>query len=57
MKHISTAILLLLLSSHSFAGDFDKGVEAYEAEDYATALKEWKPLPDPSRCLQQHHGP
>ena len=28
----------------SWSGDFQKGMEAYNKGDYATALKEWKPL-------------
>ena len=44
MRRMTTAILLLLLCSQSFAADLKKGLEAYEAGDYAAALKEWKPL-------------
>jgi TPR repeat protein len=35
---------LMTLSSPVVAQDFRKGYDAYSAGDYATALKEWKPL-------------
>ena len=36
----------LIFSSYSigWSGDFQKGIEAYNKGDFATALKEWKPL-------------
>jgi len=41
-------LLLTLLLSTSLIGtayaDFNDGYKAYQAKDYATALKEWKPL-------------
>ena len=41
-------IIILCLTLGSFgvgwSGDFQKGLEAYYKGDYATALKEWKPL-------------
>jgi TPR repeat protein len=33
-----------LLVSPAFAGDYEKGKEAYECADYETALAEWQPL-------------
>ena len=45
-----TAILCLTLPvllgsvGESWSADFQKGVTAYEKGDYATALREWKPL-------------
>ena len=49
MKRILTALVLgisLLVASGGFvyAQDFNKGVEAYEKGDYATALREWSAL-------------
>jgi len=42
MKNIFyTIILSFLFSSHVFA-DFEAGDDAYEAGDYATAIKEFK---------------
>ncbi len=36
--------LLLLSSTEGWSADFQKGVTAYNKKDYATALREWKPL-------------
>ena len=45
MKHITILLALLMtLSSPVAAQDFQKGLTAYQAGDYATALQEWKPL-------------
>ena len=45
MKYITIILaFLMMLSSPVAAQDFDKGVAAAEAEDYATAFKEWEPL-------------
>jgi hypothetical protein len=42
---ICLAVALLLGSAGvSWSQDFQKGVAAYESGDYATALREWKPL-------------
>ena len=38
------AALLCSLSSIAGAQDFDKGRAAYHRGDYATALREWRPL-------------
>ena len=47
-KRILTALVLLTglfgAGGAVWAGDFDKGWKAWESEDYATALKEWRPL-------------
>lgn len=37
-------LILLSLSLPSLAGDFEKGLTAYQAGDYATALQRWTPL-------------
>ena len=45
---ITTLCLTISLALVSFgvgwSGDFQKGLESYYKGDYATALKEWKPL-------------
>ena len=49
-------ILLLLLSltaSPIWSADFDKGVQAYENGDYATALTEWAPLAEQGNANAQ----
>ena len=47
MKYLTTfsTLLLLLLGTNSVLGaDFQKGLDASKNGDYATALKEWRPL-------------
>ena len=36
-------LLILLLGTPAYA-DFQKGLDAADSGDYATALREWKPL-------------
>jgi len=42
MKKLTLATLLVLSCTTAWAADFDKGVAAYKAGDFATALTEWK---------------
>jgi hypothetical protein len=37
-------LLTLLVGTPVFSADFEKGLTAYQSGDYATALREWKPL-------------
>ncbi len=37
------AVVILLVAAPAWA-DFEAGMEAYDRGDYATALKEWRPL-------------
>ena len=47
IKAVALGLSLLLANvCVSYAQDFQKGFAAYEKEDYATALKEWRPLAD-----------
>ena len=41
---IPVLLFSLFLGLPSYSSDFDKGLTAYKNGDYATALKEWKPL-------------
>ena len=43
----------LLGAVSAFGADFDKGLAAAEAGDYATALREWKPLADQGNAVAQ----
>ena len=43
---LSLSCFLMMLAAPISAQDFDRGVAAYNNGDYATALKEWKPLAD-----------
>ena len=41
----SILLLTVMISpSGSFGADFQKGLDAYNRGDYATALKKWRPL-------------
>ena len=58
MKRILTALVLgisLLFASgeNSYAQDFQKGLEAYDKGDYATALREWSMLAEQGNALAQ----
>ena len=49
MKHLTATICLTLAVLLGSAGmsesaDFQKGAAAYQSGDYATTLREWKPL-------------
>ena len=47
LQSLVLAITLLVGSvSVAIAQDYDKGVAAYNAGDYQTALQEWRPLAD-----------
>ena len=44
MKKLTLALLLIFSYATVWAADLSKGLAAYKAGDYATALAEWKPL-------------
>ena len=47
-------VLALLLTVQGLAwGGFDEGVAAYKADDYATALREWRPLAEQGHVKAQ----
>jgi uncharacterized protein len=55
-KHLTVILTFLMtLSSPVVAQDFQKGSDAYSAGDYATALKEWKPLAEAGDASAQHN--
>ena len=55
MKHLTIILAFLVtLSSPVAAQDWDKGLSAYQAEDYATAIKEWEPLAEQGDYLVQY---
>ncbi|MSO73363.1 MAG: sel1 repeat family protein, partial [Rhodospirillaceae bacterium] len=56
MKAVALGLSLLLASvSVCSAQDFAKGVAAYNAKDYATALKEWRPLAEQGNASAQYN--
>ena len=55
MKRLVLTIAILLgLSAPAWAG-FAEGVAAYERGDYATALREWRPLAEQGNALAQYN--
>ena len=53
---IAIAVLSAALSLGTPAyADFQKGLDAYSSEDYATALKEWKPLAEQGNATAQYN--
>lgn len=55
MKKLFVAVLIVLFGTQSFSQDLNKGLKAYNAGDYATALKEWKPLAEEGNARAQHN--
>ena len=56
MKKIVFAFIAALIFTSTgplLAQDYDKGLAAYEAGDYATALKEWEPLAEQGKASAQ----
>ena len=52
---LSVLLLSLLVGNPAFSADFQKGVDAYDRRDYATALREWKPLAEQGYALAQNN--
>ena len=46
-------LLNLLVGYPAFSAEFQKGVDAYDRGDYATALREWKPLAEQGNAPAQ----
>ncbi len=44
MNRIALAMLLLVLLAVPAHAGFDEGLAAYKRGDYASALREWRPL-------------
>ncbi len=54
IRVVAIAILLSLLATPAWAG-FAEGVAAYERGDYATALREWRPLAEQGDAEAQYN--
>ena len=52
---ITLILLLQIIAAPVTAQDFDKGVAAAQAGDFATALKEWKPLAEDGDSAAQYN--
>ena len=50
-----TLALLLGSAGVSWSGDFGRGYVAYKSGDYATALREWKPLAKQGDAVAQYY--
>lgn len=48
-------ILMSLMSSPSLGADFQKGLNAYYIEDFATAVREWTPLAEQGDARAQYN--
>ncbi len=55
MRTILATIAFVMLTTPSWGGDFDKGVEAFNNGDYATAIKEWTPLAEQGDVIAQYN--
>ena len=55
MKRLLTALIFVLLAEPAYAQDFDKGLAAAERGDYATALREWRPLAEQGDAEAQYY--
>ena len=53
MKRVTAfAVLLVVLAAPAWGG-WDEGMVAYKRGDYATALREWRPLAEQGNALAQ----
>ena len=48
-----TIAVLLFSPTEGWSADYQKGVDAYNEGDYATALREWEPLAEQGDALVQ----
>jgi TPR repeat protein len=48
-----TLVVLLFSPTEGWSADFQKGGDAYERGDYATALREWEPLAEQGHAAAQ----
>jgi TPR repeat protein len=57
IKLLRTATFLLCtaVAVPAMAQDFDKGLEAFQAGDYETALQEWRPLAEQGNASAQNN--
>ena len=52
---IPVLLFSLLLGVPSYSADFNKGLTAFQSGDFATALKEWKPLAEEGNAVAQNN--
>jgi len=51
---LASVAVVFTLSGQAYAQDFQRGLAAYEAGDYATAFQEWKPLAEQGDASAQY---
>ncbi len=54
MRRLLIAALMVMLSLPVLAHEIQKGLQAYERGDYATALREWRPLAENGNARAQY---
>ena len=52
---IPVLLFSLFLGASSYSADFNKGLTAAQSGDFATALKEWKPLAEEGNAAAQNN--
>ena len=55
-KVIGVLLVIVLLLGGAvvyWSPDFQKGIDAYDKKDYATALREWEPLAEQGLAIAQ----
>ncbi len=55
MKRLVLAVGVLLLTSLPVEADYQAGLDAYDRGDYATALREWRPLAEQGNADAQFY--
>jgi uncharacterized protein len=55
LNRITLVLIALLFAAPVSAADFKKGVAAYKTGDYATVLREWKPLAEQGDAKSQYN--
>ena len=55
MKKLTLATLLIISCATAWAADFDKGVAAYKAGDFATAFTEFKLMAEQGDAAAQYN--
>jgi TPR repeat protein len=55
LRWMMLVALSLLVSFPSWSADIDKGLAAAERGDYATALREWRPLAEQGDAIAQYN--
>ena len=54
LRGVFVLVLALALSAPVLAADSQAGLEAYNRDDYATALNEWRPLAEQGHPAAQY---